>query len=120
METLLVHADIAARVLPPLCDIYARERRAAGCERSRDRAGHERGPEETGTEYLAPILAVGRRLLTPRSRTSRIRLPAHRRDRDAGSGNAMHFLRKSAPSVGQRVDPFCRRFQYGSARKSAR
>ena len=25
METLLVHADIAARVLPPLCDIYLRK-----------------------------------------------------------------------------------------------
>ena len=34
METLLVHAGIAARVLPPLADIYARKGvELRGCER---------------------------------------------------------------------------------------
>jgi len=36
METLLVHAGIASRVLPPLCEIYARKKvELRGCERSR-------------------------------------------------------------------------------------
>ena len=36
METLLVHAGIASRVLPPLCDIYASKGvELRGCERSR-------------------------------------------------------------------------------------
>jgi glutamate-5-semialdehyde dehydrogenase len=61
METLLVHADIAARVLPPLCDVYARKRvELRGCERSRAivpamKAATE---EDWYAEYLAPILAV--------------------------------------------------------------
>ena len=61
METLLVHADIAARVLPPLCDVYARKNvELRGCERSRAivpamKAATE---EDWYTEYLAPILAV--------------------------------------------------------------
>ncbi len=61
METLLIHADIAARVLPPLADIYVRKGvELRGCERSRTivpamRAATE---EDWYTEYLAPILAV--------------------------------------------------------------
>jgi glutamate-5-semialdehyde dehydrogenase len=61
METLLVHADIAARVLPPLCDVYARKKvELRGCERSRAivpamKAATE---EDWYAEYLAPILAV--------------------------------------------------------------
>jgi glutamate-5-semialdehyde dehydrogenase len=61
METLLIHADIAARVLPPLADVYVRKGvELRGCERSRTivpamRAATE---EDWYTEYLAPILAV--------------------------------------------------------------
>jgi hypothetical protein len=61
METLLVHADIAARVLPPLCDIYLRK----GVELRGDDARAQRGAgDEAATEddwydgVLAPILAV--------------------------------------------------------------
>jgi glutamate-5-semialdehyde dehydrogenase len=61
METLLVHAGIAARVLPPLCEIYlAKGVELRGCERSRalvpaTKAATE---EDWSTEYLAPILSV--------------------------------------------------------------
>jgi glutamate-5-semialdehyde dehydrogenase len=61
METLLVHAGIAARVLPPLCNIY----RDKGVElRGDDRArslvaGMKAATEQDwATEYLAPILSV--------------------------------------------------------------
>jgi len=61
METLLVHAEIAERVLPELGSIYAGhgvELRA--CERTRKilpeaRAAHA---EDWDTEFLAPILAI--------------------------------------------------------------
>jgi glutamate-5-semialdehyde dehydrogenase len=61
METLLVHADIAARALPPLADIFARKGvELRGCARSRAivpsiKAATE---EDWYAEYLAPILAV--------------------------------------------------------------
>ena len=61
METLLVHADIAARVLPPLADIYTRQGvELRGCERSRAivRSMKAATEEDWYTEYLAPILAV--------------------------------------------------------------
>ncbi len=61
METLLVHADIAARVLPPLCDVYARKKvELRGCGRSRAivPAMKTATEEDWYTEYLAPILAV--------------------------------------------------------------
>ncbi len=61
METLLVHAGIAARVLPPLCTIY----RDKGVELRGDDAarslvaGMKVATElDWGTEYLAPILSV--------------------------------------------------------------
>jgi glutamate-5-semialdehyde dehydrogenase len=61
METLLVHRDIAARVLPPLGQIY----RAKGVELRGDEASRalvaEMMPateEDWYSEYLAPILAV--------------------------------------------------------------
>jgi len=61
METLLVHTDIAARVLPPLCKIYQDK----GVELRGDPAaraiigemGHAT-EADWSTEYLAPILAV--------------------------------------------------------------
>jgi glutamate-5-semialdehyde dehydrogenase len=61
METLLVHADIAARVLPPLADIYTRKSvELRGCERSRAIIPSMKTATEDDwyTEYLAPILAV--------------------------------------------------------------
>jgi glutamate-5-semialdehyde dehydrogenase len=61
METLLVHAAIAGRVLPPLCAIYAQKGvELRGDEASRALvAGMKPATEQDwATEYLAPILAV--------------------------------------------------------------
>ena len=61
METLLVHADIAARVLAPLAAIYAAKGvELRGCARSRALvpAMNAATEEDWATEYLAPILAV--------------------------------------------------------------
>lgn len=61
METLLVHADIAARVLPPLCEIYLRkgvELRGDGRARAVVPAMKAATEDDWYTEYLAPILAV--------------------------------------------------------------
>jgi glutamate-5-semialdehyde dehydrogenase len=61
METLLVHAGIAGRVLPPLCAIYLRKGvELRGCERSRAIVAAMKPATEDDwtTEYLAPILAV--------------------------------------------------------------
>jgi glutamate-5-semialdehyde dehydrogenase len=61
METLLVHADIAARVLPPLAEIYLRKGvELRGCERSRAivPAMNVATEDDWYAEYLAPILAV--------------------------------------------------------------
>ena len=61
METLLVHAGIASRVLPPLCGIYAsKDVELRGCERSRAivPAMRPATEEDWYAEYLAPILAV--------------------------------------------------------------
>ncbi len=61
METLLVHRDIAARVLPPLAEIYGdKSVELRGCERSRAIVPTMKVATEKDwyTEYLAPILAV--------------------------------------------------------------
>ncbi|MFO1311312.1 MAG: glutamate-5-semialdehyde dehydrogenase [Burkholderiales bacterium] len=61
METLLVHADIAARVLPPLCAIYSGKGvELRGDERARALvAGMKPATEDDWyAEYLAPILAI--------------------------------------------------------------
>jgi len=61
METLLVHAGIANRVLPPLAAIYAAKGvELRGCERSRAivAAMMTATEDDWYTEYLAPILAV--------------------------------------------------------------
>ncbi|MFO1315919.1 MAG: glutamate-5-semialdehyde dehydrogenase [Burkholderiales bacterium] len=61
METLLLHADIAARLLPPLADIYvAKGVELRGCARSRALVPAMKPATEDDwyTEYLAPILAV--------------------------------------------------------------
>ncbi len=61
METLLVHKDIAARVLPPLAEIYQHK----GVELRGDETARKIIPqmkpaseEDWYTEYLAPILSV--------------------------------------------------------------
>jgi len=61
METLLVHAAIAPRVLPKLCEIYvAKGVELRGDERSRKLVAAMKPATEDDwyTEYLAPILAV--------------------------------------------------------------
>ncbi len=61
METLLVHADIAARVLPPLAAIYVDKGvEMRGCERSRALVPAMKAATEDDwyAEYLAPILAI--------------------------------------------------------------
>ena len=61
METLLVHAVIAPRVLPPLAAIYAAKGvELRGCERSRSLvpAMKPATEEDWSTEYLAPILSI--------------------------------------------------------------
>jgi glutamate-5-semialdehyde dehydrogenase len=61
METLLVHAGVAARVLPPLAAIYAGKGvELRGCDRARAVVPTMKAATENDwyTEYLAPILAV--------------------------------------------------------------
>jgi glutamate-5-semialdehyde dehydrogenase len=61
METLLVHQDIAARVLPPLAKVYQDKGVALrGCARARALVPQmaEATEEDWYTEYLAPILSV--------------------------------------------------------------
>ena len=61
METLLVHHDIAARVLPPLARIYeSKAVELRGCDRSRAivRSMKAASEQDWYTEYLAPILAI--------------------------------------------------------------
>jgi len=61
METLLVHVDIASRVLPPLSALYGDKGvELRGCERSRALVPAMKPATEDDwyAEYLAPILAV--------------------------------------------------------------
>ncbi|MEO6566546.1 MAG: glutamate-5-semialdehyde dehydrogenase [Casimicrobiaceae bacterium] len=61
METLLVHAGVAARVLPPLAAIYtAKGVEMRGCTRSRALVPAMKAATEDDwyAEYLAPILAI--------------------------------------------------------------
>src|SRR5262249_4630163 len=61
METLLVHAGIAATVLPPLAAIYASKGvELRGCERACALVPEIKAATEMDwyTDYLAPILAV--------------------------------------------------------------
>ncbi|MEP7276890.1 MAG: glutamate-5-semialdehyde dehydrogenase, partial [Betaproteobacteria bacterium] len=61
METLLVHADIAPRVLPPLAQVYVDKGvELRGCERARALvpAMKTATEDDWNAEYLAPILAV--------------------------------------------------------------
>jgi glutamate-5-semialdehyde dehydrogenase len=61
METLLVHAKIAARVLPPLCRIYLDkgvELRGDTAAQALVSAMKPASEQDWTTEYLAPILAI--------------------------------------------------------------
>jgi glutamate-5-semialdehyde dehydrogenase len=61
METLLVHKDIASRVLPKLATIYTEAGvELRGCERTRAilRDAKPATEEDWHTEYLAPILSI--------------------------------------------------------------
>jgi glutamate-5-semialdehyde dehydrogenase len=61
METLLVHAAVAPRVLPPLCDIYVGkgvELRGDARSRALVPAMKAATEQDWYEEYLAPILAV--------------------------------------------------------------
>ncbi len=61
METLLVHKDIAAHVLPPLAKIYADkgvELRGDEAARAIVAKNEPATEEDCTTEYLAPILSV--------------------------------------------------------------
>ncbi|MBI5462076.1 MAG: glutamate-5-semialdehyde dehydrogenase [Gammaproteobacteria bacterium] len=61
METLLVHQDIAARVLPMLAPHYAKfDVELRGCERTRAilTDANAATDEDWDTEYLAPILSI--------------------------------------------------------------
>ncbi len=60
METLLVHADVAAQVLPELAQIYGEKGvELRGCEQTRAIIEAVAATEEDWhTEYLAPILSI--------------------------------------------------------------
>ncbi|MBU1190856.1 MAG: glutamate-5-semialdehyde dehydrogenase [Gammaproteobacteria bacterium] len=61
METLLVHQDIAAQVLPLLAPEYAKHKvELRGCERTRAilKDAISATAEDWDTEYLAPILSI--------------------------------------------------------------
>ncbi|MBD7976001.1 glutamate-5-semialdehyde dehydrogenase [Serpens gallinarum] len=62
METLLVHADVADRVLPPLASVYRdKQVELRGCERTRELLGsdvREAVEDDWFAEYNAPILAI--------------------------------------------------------------
>jgi glutamate-5-semialdehyde dehydrogenase len=61
METLLVHADIAAKILPRLAQtLTSKGVELRGCERTRALLPQAlpATPEDWATEYLAPILAI--------------------------------------------------------------
>ena len=61
METLLVHRDVAAQVLPPLCEIFlGKGVELRGDERARNIVPQmkEATEQDWYTEYLAPILAI--------------------------------------------------------------
>jgi len=61
METLLVHKDVAADLLPALCDQYIEKGvELRGCERTTALVSQASAAsdEDWATEYLAPILSI--------------------------------------------------------------
>jgi len=99
METLLVHAGIAQRLLPPLCDVYlGKGVELRGDERSRALvpAMLPAAEDDWYAEYLAPILAV-RVVDTLDDAIAHIaRYGSQHTDAivTADYGNAMRFLRE--------------------------
>jgi len=120
METLLVHAEIAQRVLPPLCAIYA----GKGVELRGDDRARALVPAMTPateddwyTEYLAPILSV-RVVDTLDAAIDHIaKYGSQHTDAivTANHGNAMRFLREvdSSSVLVNASTRFADGFEYG-------
>ena len=90
METLLVHAGIAARVLPPLAAIYAAKGvELRGCERARAlvpamNAGDRGRLVRPSTSRRSSPIRVVDSLDAAIEHIATLRLAAHRRDRHRG------------------------------------
>ncbi len=120
METLLVHGDIAARVLPPLAGIYAAKAvELRGCDRARAIVPSMRAATEQDwyTEYLAPILAI-RVVDSPDDAMAHIaRYGSQHTDAIVTGhyGNAMRFLREvdSSSVLVNASTRFADGFEYG-------
>ena len=118
METLLVHAAIAPRVLPPLAAIYASEGRRAARLRAfaLARPGDEAG-DRGGLEHRVPRadpLDPHRRFARRGDRPHReVRLAAHRRDRHQRprGRDAIPARGRLELGDGERVDALRRRFR---------
>ena len=124
METLLVHAAIAPRVLPPLAAIYAAKGvELRGCERSRALvpAMKPATEEDWSTEYLAPILAI--RVVDSLDEAidahREVRLAAHRRDRHQRprGRDALPARGRLELGDGERVDALRRRLRVRAGRR---
>ena len=120
METLLVHAEIAQRVLPPLCAIYAGkgvELRGDDRARALVPAMTPAAEDDWYTEYLAPILSV-RVVDTLDAAIDHIaKYGSQHTDAivTANHGNAMRFLREvdSSSVLVNASTRFADGFEYG-------
>ena len=120
METLLVHQDIAARVLPPLCKIYFDKGvELRGCDQARALIPQMKAATEDdwSTEYLAPILSI-RIVATLDEAIEHIaRYGSQHTDSivTENHSNAMRFLREvDSSSVMVNASPrFADGFEYG-------
>ena len=124
METLLVHAGIASRVLPPLCGIYAsKDVELRGCERSRAIVPAMRARDRRGLVCgvsRADSRGPYRRLARRGDRAHReIRLAAHRRDRHPGSRERDALPARSGLELGdgQRIAAIRRRVRVRPGRR---
>src|SRR5258706_2003393 len=120
METLLVHKDIAERVLPPLAEIYeSKSVELRGCERSRAILPLMTAASDTDwyTEYLAPILAVRvvDSLDVAISHIAKYGSPHTDPQVTSDHANAMRFLREvdSSSVMVNASTRFADGFQYG-------
>ena len=120
METLLVHAKIAARVLPPLCRIYLDkgvELRGDPAAQALVSAMKPASEQDWTTEYLAPILAI-RVVDSLNAAIAHItRYGSQHTDAivTADYGNAMRFLREvdSSSVLINASTRFADGFEYG-------